>query len=119
MNTEVPRLALVVEDDDVQRETLADLLKHENMDVIECESAEAAELVIARCGTELKLLVTDVKLAGHGSGIELAAFAKQKFPRLNIVVVSGMDGLLVPPNVRFLKKPYRARELLRATTSPS
>ena len=46
----VPMLALVVEDDEVQRQTLSGQLKRENMDVIECESAEAAELVIARCG---------------------------------------------------------------------
>jgi DNA-binding NtrC family response regulator len=116
MNTEVPELALVVEDDEVQREILSELLKDKNMDVIQCESAEAAELVIAKCGADLTLLVTDVKLSGHGSGIELAEFAKQKFPGLNIIVVSGVDGLALPPNLRFLKKPYRVEDLLRMAT---
>jgi DNA-binding NtrC family response regulator len=111
--TSVPMLALVVEDDDDQREILGDLLRDKNMDVIQCESAEAAELVIAKCGADLTLLVTDVRLAGPGSGIELAEFAKQQFPQLNIVVVSGLDGLALPPNVRFLKKPYRVRDLLK------
>jgi DNA-binding response OmpR family regulator len=45
---------LFVEDDQFQREILTDLLKAENMDVIQCESAEAAELVIAKVGAELK-----------------------------------------------------------------
>jgi hypothetical protein len=31
----------------LQRETLADLLKDESLEVIECTSAEAAELVVA------------------------------------------------------------------------
>jgi hypothetical protein len=76
------------------------------MEVIQCEGAEAAELVIAKVGAELKLLVTDVRLAGPGSGIELAKFAPAAIP-FHIVVVSGHDGLVLPPNVRFLKKPYR------------
>jgi hypothetical protein len=49
--------ALVVEDDTLQRETLADLLKDQGLEVIECKSAEAAELVVASTGSELKALV--------------------------------------------------------------
>ena len=116
MNSSNPSLALVVEDDQYQREILTDFLKAENMDVIQCESAEAAELVIAKVGAELKLLVTDVRLAGQGNGIELAQFAQQQIPRLSIVVVSDEDGLALPPNVRFLKKPYRPLDVLRVAT---
>jgi CheY-like chemotaxis protein len=36
-------LALVVEDDALQREVIADLLKDEGLEVVECSSAEAAE----------------------------------------------------------------------------
>jgi DNA-binding NtrC family response regulator len=113
MNSSVPSLALVVEDDQFQRESLGELLKDENMDVIQCESAEAAELMIATFGAELKLLVTDVNLAGHGSGIGLAEFAKQHCPKLNVVVVSGEGRPTLPPHVRFLQKPYRRLDLLR------
>jgi hypothetical protein len=82
------------------------------MDVIRCESAEAAELVIANFGFELRLLVTDVRLAGDSSGIELAQFAKEQFPKLKVVVVSGEEGLAVPRNVRFLKMPFSPLDLL-------
>jgi two-component system cell cycle response regulator CpdR len=71
----LPSLVLVVEDDQSQRENLSDFLKDENMDVIQCDSAEAAELVIARASAELSLLITDVQLAGQGNGIALAEFA--------------------------------------------
>jgi CheY-like chemotaxis protein len=106
--------ALVVEDDTLQRETLADLLKDGGLEVIECASAEAAELVVASTGTELKALVTDVSLAGEMSGVELAQFAKRKFPHINVVVVSGRSPPYIPQNASFLLKPYRPRELLEA-----
>ncbi len=81
--------ALVVEDDAFQRETLADLLRDEGLEVIECTTAEAAELVVASTGPELKALVTDISLAGEMSGAELAQFAKRRFPHINVVMVSG------------------------------
>jgi hypothetical protein len=49
-----PSLALVVEDDQFQGD-FERLLKNENIDVIQCESAEAAELVLARAGADLSL----------------------------------------------------------------
>jgi CheY-like chemotaxis protein len=71
--------ALVVEDDTLQREALADLLKDEGLEVIECTSAEAAELVVASAGPELKALITDVSLSGEMSGVELAQYASASF----------------------------------------
>jgi two-component system, cell cycle response regulator CpdR len=113
MNNLVPSLALVVEDDQFQREMLSDLLKDEHMEVIACESAEAAELVLEEVGDSLCLLVTDVELAGTETGIELAGNAKRYFPDLNVVVISGKDNLRLPPDVHFLKKPWQPLDLLR------
>jgi hypothetical protein len=64
--------------------------------VIQCESADAAELIVARSGPDLTLPVTDAALAGRGTGLELAQFAKRKFPGLNVILVSGQDGLTPP-----------------------
>jgi len=72
----LPPIALVVEDDELQREILSEFLTDENMEVIQCESAEAAELIIARVGAGLSLLVTDFRLAGEGTGVDVACFAK-------------------------------------------
>ena len=113
MNNAVPSLALVVEDDQFQREILSDLLRDEHMEVIACDSAEAAEVVLAEVGTSLRLLVTDVELAGHQNGLELAGGAKQHFPALNVVIVSGQDNLPLPPDVHFLRKPWQPLDLLR------
>jgi ActR/RegA family two-component response regulator len=65
-----PPLALVVEDDQLQRSALAGVLRDRGFDVIECESEEAGELVLARVGLELSVLVTDVDLGEGPSGLE-------------------------------------------------
>ena len=45
--------------------------------MIECTTAEAAELIIASTGTELQALITDQNLAGAMSGSQLAQFARR------------------------------------------
>jgi two-component system cell cycle response regulator CpdR len=56
--------ALIVEDDPMQREMIGLLLEESDVDVIECESAEAVERVLENAGDNVELLVTDVQLAG-------------------------------------------------------
>src|ERR1700750_2042432 len=68
----VPPLAVIVEDDRLQRDTLADALASENIDVIHCSTAAAAELLVSRIGPELRLLVTDLWLSNAPVGAELA-----------------------------------------------
>src|SRR3569832_1583643 len=117
MQFRVPRLAVVVEDDTLQRDTQAGVLAHENIDVIHCSSAAAAELVVARLGTELRLLVTDLWLSNAPAGAELARFAKERHPHLCVIVVSGDEDVRLPGSVHFLRKPYQPADLVRAPAS--
>ena len=73
-------IALVVEDDAIQREDVATLLEETEMGVIQCASAEAALGVLEKLGGCLSLMFTDVNLAGAIDGLELARFAKARFP---------------------------------------
>ena len=113
--TITPRLALVVEDDAFQREGLGDLLRGNGFEVIQCESAESAELILARTGLELSLLITDVALAGAANGWELAGFARRQFPHLRIIVVSGERSHRPHPGVLFVEKPWLPNEMQRLT----
>ena len=114
MSNTSPALALLVEDDLVLRQMFAEALEDEEVDVIQCASAEAAELIIGRSGAELAVLITDVNLAGHGSGIELARFARYMFPGIKVVVISGQSVDDLPEDVAFLQKPFVAEELVKA-----
>ena len=74
--------ALIVEDDPMQRDMICLLLEESEVDVIECESAEAAELVLERAGGSLVLMMTDVQLAGDMDGVELAHIARKYNPEI-------------------------------------
>jgi CheY-like chemotaxis protein len=110
------RLALVVEDDPVQRETIVTLLEGSDMDVIQCESGEAAEMVLEHVGGCLTTLLTDVSLAGAMDGIELAQIAHERYPALRIVVISATPRVSrLPDGTSFIAKPWSPLELLRQT----
>ena len=105
---------LLVEDDALQREVLAELLKDEGFEVVECSTAEAAELIVASTGTELRALITDQNLAGTMTGMELAAYARERHPGLNIIVMSGRSPALLPKDSTFLHKPFTSAQFLHA-----
>jgi two-component system, cell cycle response regulator CpdR len=106
--------ALIVEDDPMQREMICVLLEESDFDVIQCDSAEAAETVIDEVGGCLSLLMTDVNLAGRKSGVELAHIAKARNPRLEVVVTSGRSlSERLPDGAKFWAKPWAALDVLR------
>src|SRR5258708_1993611 len=88
--------ALVVENDEMQRTLVSTLLEESEMNVIQCESAEAAVYVLDQSGGCLSIIFTDVELAGIMDGIELSHIARQRFPDLHIIVTSGMPRIKTP-----------------------
>jgi two-component system cell cycle response regulator CpdR len=109
--------ALIVEDDPIQREMLCVLLEECDYDVIQCESAEAAERVLQETAAGLSLMVTDVSLAGQMSGVELAHVAKQRNPSLDVVVTSGRPPPQpLPDGTKFWSKPWAPLDVLREAT---
>lgn len=107
-------MALVVEDDQAQRDVVAMLLEECEMGVIQCESAEAAIQVLDRVGSMLTMMYTDVSLAGKIDGIELARIAHDNFPQIHVVVASGYAlGRDLPEQALFMQKPWLPLDLLR------
>ena len=113
MTNTLRHTALVVEDDIDQRELVCALLEECDMAVIQCETAESAEVVLERVGSDLSMIFTDVNLAGHMSGTELAVLAKSRFPNMTVIVTSGSGAPVLPAGAMFMQKPWRALEILR------
>jgi two-component system cell cycle response regulator CpdR len=107
-------IALVVEDDDMQRELVAMLLEECEMGVIQCESAETAVEVLDKLGTSLSMLYTDVNLSGDMTGVELAHVAANEYPNIHVVVTSGRAlSKELPEQALFMPKPWLTLDLLR------
>lgn len=108
------QIALVVEDDALQRESIVTLLEESEMDVIACESGTAASLVLDHVGCNVTTLLTDINLAGTMDGIELAQIAHERFPALRIIVISANPRVSrLPDGTQFIAKPWKPLELLR------
>jgi two-component system, cell cycle response regulator CpdR len=106
--------ALIVEDDPMQRDMICLLLEESEVDVIECESAEAAELVLERAADNLVLLMTDVQLAGNMDGVELAHIARRYNPEMGVIVTSGKPlHQELPDGVKFWAKPWAPLDVIR------
>ena len=107
-------IALVVEDDMLQREGVAALLEESEMGVVQCDTAEEALRVLEKLGEYVSLIFTDVKLNGKIDGVELAHFSTQRYPNIHVIVTSGLAlTRRLPDGVRFMPKPWLPLDILR------
>ncbi|WP_246695366.1 response regulator [Methylobacterium sp. P1-11] len=120
-----PRLALVVEDDPEIRALAETLLEETELDVVGCDSAEAALSVLQARGGDVAFVFADVRLAGQMDGLQLARAVATLWPRARLVVTSG-HGLPrpdLPAEAVFIAKPWRPFDVLveaeRAAADPS
>ena len=66
------------------------------------------------------LIVTDIDMPGSMDGLRLAAAVRDRWPPVEIVVMSGKhrpSDADMPSQARFISKPFRAAELLEAIGS--
>jgi two-component system cell cycle response regulator CpdR len=104
--------AVVVEDDEIQRDMIVLLLEESDFQVIQCEDAETAWLAIKM--RHPSFLITDINLSGKMDGVELARIAHRQSPNMRVVVISGQAPTsALPEGVRFLAKPFYPITLLR------
>ena len=104
--------AIIVEDDDIQREMLALLLEDNNFDVLQCDDAETAALALK--ARHPSLIVTDINLVGKMDGVDLAHYARQQNADVRIIVISGRPlPRPLPPGATFFTKPVYPTTLLR------
>lgn len=110
-----PRV-LLIEDSEETLELSRLTLESQACEVVGVSSAEAA-LGMLNAGEKFDMIFTDVNLGGI-SGIETANRVRAAFPRLPILVTSGMCQHEVLPqllaDIHFLPKPYTMSELLDA-----
>lgn len=114
------RAILVVEDDEIVRDFMVEVLRSEGCEVLTAESVEAARRTLfARPDADNLCLVIDVVLHQE-SGIAFAQELVQRYPRFRVLLISGYtdDVVLAAPvdeeRMAFLAKPFTKRDLMMA-----
>ena len=100
-------LVLVVEDDDILRWLMTEVLTHLGHGVVECASADDAMHKLQEA-PPLALVITDVRMPGNYDGLDLAKAVWALRPELPVIIVSGNTVLepgFLPANARFITKP--------------
>ena len=117
MPVEPPKVVLLVEDDALLRECLAEVLDDDGWQVIAVASAAAA-LDYMELGGMPNVLMTDLWLGAGMNGLTLIAEARQRWPMLHAVLASGADvgRLDMHPGDRFLGKPFSMDALIQVVT---
>ena len=112
---------LIVEDEDVLRETLSSFLTRQGHDVIAAASGyEALEIGF---DASPDVLVADWMLKNHIHGLHVSAVFRALHPRLNTVLITGFPSrdLLEESDrcgiTRLLEKPFDLRDLDEAVSS--
>ena len=111
------RAVLIVEDDAEVRSLVATLLEDEQLNVIECESAEAALAIMLIGGREVAMILADVRLPGAMDGVDLAWEVKLRWPLLPVILTSGFPCERVgdlPLGVAYMPKPWQPLNVLIA-----
>src|SRR5205823_1779163 len=105
-------VVLIVDDEPAQRQLFAFALRREGYWVIEAANGAEALDVAERTG-RVDMVVSDVIMPVM-KGPEMAARLRERFPRVQVLFVSGFlmsDEL--GPNVRVMQKPFVRKDLLK------
>ncbi len=104
------RTALLVDDEEIIRESTADMLGELGYTVVQASSAEEA-LSLIHAGAAPDIVVTDHLMPGM-NGTDLAHAAHELLPATRVLIVSGFAELeAIEPGLARLAKPFRKSDL--------
>ncbi|MCC7051982.1 MAG: response regulator [Gemmatimonadaceae bacterium] len=109
---------LLVEDETAVRQVARRMLLAEGYHVFTAGDANAARAQFALHGDGIDLMVTDIMMPGE-SGIELAAYIRQRWPQVAVLFISGYSDAELPDGSRagvrdnLVQKPFTSAELLK------
>jgi CheY-like chemotaxis protein len=109
-------VVLVVEDHPLVRRGLLEVVVEAGFETLEASSAlEAIRILEAR--PDIHLVFTDAEMPGTMDGVELAHYIRNRWPPVELIVVSGkvvIDPPELSPGTRFFPKPYRETSIVEA-----
>jgi DNA-binding response OmpR family regulator len=102
---------LLVDDEDLIRELLADELTFQGFEVCEAETGDQAAALITNPPKAFSLLITDIHMPGNTNGIEVGRLMRLHHPALPIIYTTGRPDTFAAigplgPKEALVAKPY-------------
>ncbi len=110
---------LVVEDEPLIRLGLATVIEEAGYEVLEAANAGDA-IKSLEADRNIRLVLTDVDMPGGMDGIRLAHYVRDRWPPIQLIVISGKVGVQagqLPTGAKFVGKPYHEPALLNMVHS--
>lgn len=107
-------IVMVVEDEPLLRMAAADLVEGAGFEVVEAANAtDAVRILESRA--DIRIVFSDIDMPMGIDGMKLAALIRDRWPPIEIVLVSGHVEPLpadLPPRTVFFPKPYKEAEIV-------
>ncbi|WP_447752135.1 response regulator [Sphingopyxis fribergensis] len=113
MPEEKSAVVLVVEDDPLVLLSAVDIIEEAGYRALQASDADEA-IAILEANPDIHIVFTDIEMPGSMDGVKLAAFIRDRWPPVEIIITSGRvpaDDVTLPDRGVFLQKPYRPQEL--------
>ncbi|MEQ7918709.1 response regulator [Xanthomonas sp. WHRI 1810A] len=108
-------LILVVEDEDIIRELLCEVLESEGFLTRSMESADLALDFLHQESAAVALILTDINMPGDKDGADLVNIALRAWPPIPVVVMSGVETLQsagIGHAAWFVRKPFANHDMV-------
>ncbi|MGL6091978.1 MAG: response regulator [Pseudomonas paracarnis] len=105
---------LVLEDDEIIRALMVDVLEDFGAVVTSFASADEGMIYLERGDDPVDLIVSDIQMPGLLNGYDLSRVAAHRWPEVQVVLTSGNTKIAAElgSSVRFLPKPWSTDHLL-------
>jgi two-component system, response regulator PdtaR len=113
------QVILIVEDEPLLRMLAVELVEEAGFVALEAADADEA-VALLESRPDISLLFTDINMPGSMDGLKLAQAVRDRWPPVKILLVSGQVPPWqadLPPNSRFIAKPYRAAAMVEELRS--
>ena len=107
-------VVLVVEDEALIRMNALLMIEEAGYAAVEACNADEA-IVILEGRSDICAVFTDVRMSGSMDGLNLAHAIRERWPPIHLIVTSGANNSSewqLPANARFIRKPYKAEQLI-------
>lgn len=107
---------LVLEDDEIIRSLMVDVLEEFGALVTSFPSADEGMIYLERGDEPVDLIVSDVQMPGLLNGYDLSRVVAHRWPSVPVLLTSGNARLATQlgGSVRFLPKPWSTEHLLES-----